>query len=172
MSSPRPKSRRRSGLIRCNWCMPRIRPRRCRLEDGSERGGGLALDGARAGERYILPLPAGMPLGYHRLAIAAGGVAAEISLAVAPARCHLPEALGPGAGSWGLTCQLYGLRRAEGWGIGDFSDLRRLGQAAGARGAAVLGINPLHALYAAEPLHVSPYSPSSRLWLNYLYIDV
>jgi 4-alpha-glucanotransferase len=145
---------------------------RCRLEDGSEQGGGLALDGARAGERYILPLPAGMPLGYHRLALAAGGVAAEISLAVAPARCHLPEALGPGAGSWGLTCQLYGLRRAEGWGIGDFSDLLRLGQAAGARGAAVLGINPLHALYAAEPLHVSPYSPSSRLWLNYLYIDV
>ena len=44
--------------------------------------------------------------------------------------------------------------------------------AAGACGAAVLGINPLHALFAAEPLHFSPYSPSSRIWLDYLYIDV
>ena len=38
-------------------------------------------------------------------------------------------------------------------------------------GGAVLGINPLHALFAAEPLHYSPYSPSSRQWLDYLYID-
>ena len=35
----------------------------------------------------------------------------------------------------------------------------------------MIGINPLHALFAAEPRHFSPYSPSSRLWLDYLYID-
>ena len=43
---------------------------------------------------------------------------------------------------------------------------------AGALGAAAIGVNPLHALFAAEPRHFSPYSPSSRVWLNYLYIDV
>ena len=43
---------------------------------------------------------------------------------------------------------------------------------AGTLGAAVVGINPLHALFAAEPRHFSPYSPSSRVWLDYLYIDV
>src|SRR5207248_202299 len=37
---------------------------------------------------------------------------------------------------------------------------------------ATVGINPLHALFAAEPRHFSPYSPSSRVWLDFLYIDV
>jgi 4-alpha-glucanotransferase len=154
----------------------------CRLEDGGERAGALEPAPA-AGGRYAMPLPAGMPSGYHRLALAAGGVQAEISLVVAPGGCHLPDALAPGARSWGLTCQLYGLRRAlredargdpgaAGWGIGDFTDLATLGRAVGSRGAAVLGLNPLHALFAAEPLHVSPYSPSSRSWINPLYIDV
>src|SRR5262249_17844028 len=35
-----------------------------------------------------------------------------------------------------------------------------------------LGVNPLHALFAAKPRHISPYSPSCRSLLNYLYIDV
>ena len=41
----------------------------------------------------------------------------------------------------------------------------------GALGAVTVGINPLHALFASEPRHSSPYSPSSRLQLDYLYID-
>jgi len=63
------------------------------------------------------------------------------------------------------------LRSERNWGIGDFSDLAALGRAAGAAAAATVGINPLHALFAAEPLHFSPYSPSSRTALDYLYID-
>jgi 4-alpha-glucanotransferase len=70
------------------------------------------------------------------------------------------------------TTQLYGLRSGGNWGIGDFGDLARLCRAAGALGAAAVGINPLHALFAAEPRHFSPYSPSSRSWLAYLYLDV
>ena len=78
----------------------------------------------------------------------------------------------PGARSWGLTAQLYGLRSARDWGIGDFTDLANaVPRGAGALGAAVIGVNPMHALFAAEPRHFSPYSPSSRVWLNYLYID-
>src|SRR5208282_59342 len=46
------------------------------------------------------------------------------------------------------------------------------GREAGKLGAGAVGINPLHALFAAEPRHFSPYSPSSRVWLDYLYIDV
>src|SRR5439155_13808280 len=53
-----------------------------------------------------------------------------------------------------------------------FRDLARLCQAAGGLGAGAVGINPLHALFAAEPRHFTPYSPSSRAWLNWLYIDV
>ena len=136
----------------------------CRFEDGTERSG--RSDGPE------LRLPAPLPLGYHRLALSAGATNTEIDLIVAPASCHLPDALQPGARSWGLTVQLYGLRSARDWGIGDFTDLGRLARETGRLGAATIGINPLHALFAAEPRHFSPYSPSSRVWLNYLYIDV
>jgi 4-alpha-glucanotransferase len=136
----------------------------CRLEDGTESAG--RSEGAE------LHLPAGLPLGYHRLAITGVGETAEIGLVVAPDACHLPDALQPGARSWGLTAQLYGLRSARDWGIGDFSDLATLAREAGRLGAGAVGINPLHALFAAEPRHFSPYSPSSRVWLDYLYIDV
>src|SRR6516165_3493215 len=142
----------------------------CRLEGGDERSGRLTVDSV--GARFAMPLPAGLPLGYHQLDLKADSVKAQLSLIVAPAHCHLPAELGPGARSWGLTCQLYGLRSATNWGMGDFTDLATLAGTAGSRGAATLGVNPLHALFAAEPLHFSPYAPSSRCWLDYLYIDV
>lgn len=139
----------------------------CRREDGETQSGGFAPPAQTA----ALPLPPGLPLGYHRLAIEANSLHTEIDLVVAPARCHLPPPLGKGARSWGLTCQLYGLHSAHDWGMGDFTDLAEIAAAAGTSGAAVLGINPLHARFAAEPLHFSPYSPSSRSWLDHLYID-
>jgi 4-alpha-glucanotransferase len=136
----------------------------CRFADGAQSFG--HSDGT------ALHLPAPLPLGYHRLAVAAGAATAEIELIVAPASCHLPQALQPGSRSWGLTAQLYGVRSGHDWGIGDFSDLAWLARAGGELGAATIGINPLHALFAAEPRHFSPYSPSSRVWLDFLYIDV
>lgn len=84
-------------------------------------------------------------------------------------RCFLPEWLKAGRG-WGLTCQLYGVRSARNHGIGDFEDLARLAEIAGSTGADFLGVNPLHALFLAEPLRCSPFSPSNRNFLNPLYI--
>ncbi|HXO89280.1 MAG TPA: 4-alpha-glucanotransferase [Stellaceae bacterium] len=141
----------------------------CLLESGEQRSGRVS---EVEGRRYQMQLPDGLPLGYHLLDLYAGGLTARLSLIVAPERCHLPAELGPGARKWGLSCQLYGLCNGANWGIGDFSDLGQLARAAGSCTAAALGINPLHALFAAEPLHISPYSPSHRSWLNYLYIDV
>jgi 4-alpha-glucanotransferase len=142
-----------------------------RFEEGGECAG--ALNAAPGdGGCVALPLPAPLPLGYHRLDVAAGGAQAQLTLAVAPSSCHLPAALGEGARSWGLTCQLYGLRSAHNWGIGDFTDLANLASALGREKAGVIGISPLHALFAGEPRHRSPYSPSSRSFLDYLYIDV
>jgi 4-alpha-glucanotransferase len=143
----------------------------CHLEGGGKRFGKGAAKTRLEGGHFILPLPAGLPPGYHRLALEAGGVAAQLDLIVAPALCHLPPELGPGARSWGLICQLYGLHGAHDWGMGDFTDLTSIASAASSYGAAVVGINPLHARFAAEPLHFSPYSPSSRTRLDYLYID-
>lgn len=143
----------------------------CRLETGDERSGKVAVARRKTREGFLMPLPADLPLGYHRLRIEVKDEAAKIDLIIVPDRCHLPAELGPGARSWGLSCQLYGLRSARNWGMGDFTDLAVLARAAAGCSAAVLGINPLHALFAAEPRHVSPYSPSSRLYLDYLYID-
>ncbi len=79
--------------------------------------------------------------------------------------CHLPADRG-----WGIFCQLYELRSARQWGIGDFADLADLARICGAAGADFLGINPVHALFTAAPSHASPFSPSNRRFLNPLYI--
>ena len=73
---------------------------------------------------------------------------------------------------WGLALQLYALRSARNWGIGDFGDLQYAVAGAAELGAQAVGINPLHALFRHNPEHASPYSPASRLALNVLYIDV
>src|SRR5690606_38353408 len=66
----------------------------------------------------------------------------------------------------------YGLRSPRNWGVGDFGDLLALVDVAASRGASAIGLNPLHARFAHNPAHVSPYAPSSRLWLDALALDV
>lgn len=85
--------------------------------------------------------------------------------------CYVPEFLGRER-AWGISLQLYELRSARNWGIGDFADLAEFCAVAGAAGADFVGLNPLHALFLAEPDRCSPFSPSNRLFLNPLYIAV
>ncbi|MCE6961517.1 4-alpha-glucanotransferase [Cereibacter sphaeroides] len=73
---------------------------------------------------------------------------------------------------WGIAAQLYQIRSGRNWGIGDFADLCELARIAGAVGADFIGLNPLHALFLANPAHTSPFSPSNRRFLNPLYIAV
>jgi len=76
-------------------------------------------------------------------------------------RCYIPTT--PSArGLWGIATQLYELRSARNWDIGDFEDLKSLSTVAAAAGADFIGLNPLHALFLAQPTHCSPYSPSNR----------
>ena len=86
-------------------------------------------------------------------------------------RCFEPAWITRNERRWGVAVQLYGVRSPRNWGIGDFTDLKTLAQRAAAQGADFVGVNPLHALYAAEPRRYSPYSPSSREFLNVLYLD-
>lgn len=129
-----------------------------------------SIDGADV-LRWAVPLPQTLPIGYHTVRLA-GRPDVPMRLIVAPRRCHLPEALEQGRRAWGLSAQLYTLRRDRNWGMGDFTDLRQLVDVAADLGADVIGLNPLHALFLAHPQNASPYSPSSRLFLNPLYIDV
>lgn len=85
--------------------------------------------------------------------------------------CYIPPFLAEGRG-WGITCQLYGLRSSRNWGIGDFEDLANLGEMVAGFGADFLGINPLHALFIADPHAASPFYPADRNFLNPLYIAV
>ena len=73
---------------------------------------------------------------------------------------------------WALAVQLYGVRSRRNWGHGDFTDLIGLIELAARLGAAGVGLNPLHALFDDRADEFSPYSPSSRLFLNTHYIDV
>jgi (1->4)-alpha-D-glucan 1-alpha-D-glucosylmutase len=134
--------------------------------------GEIDRDGLAA-RAFSLPLPQDLPEGYHAMAIlAGGGVLAQGVLVVAPEQCHLPDALVEGGRAWGAAVQLYGVRSERNAGIGDFTDLRHCMEAWGERGAAFVATNPLHDIGIADPGFASPYSPSSRLFLNALYIDV
>jgi 4-alpha-glucanotransferase len=128
------------------------------------------VDGT-AYRRWRMALPSDLPHGYHRLFMTVrGGTHARgsLQLIVAPARCHMPP---PQSRLWGLTAQLYGVRSRRNWGIGDLTDLADLTEQAAALGASAIGVNPLHALFPADASHVSPYWPSSRLFLNVFYLD-
>ncbi len=116
----------------------------------------------------VLDLPAIHDIGYHQLSISS--IDQALSLIVHPARCHQP--LQDDQRVWGLSLQLYGVRSRRNWGIGDFGDLARLAEWAARSGADLIGVNPLHALFPHNPRHASPYSPSSREFINTLYIDV
>src|SRR6516225_9327465 len=79
---------------------------------------------------------------------------------------------GDGRRYWLLAVQLYALRSRRNWGHGDFGDLARLIPLAAARGAAGIGLNPLHMLFPDRAREASPYAPNSRHFLNPLYIDI
>jgi 4-alpha-glucanotransferase len=154
-----------------------------RLEDGSRRDGVIStadcreiwrgeVDGAWITRRHF-ELPLDLPAGYHELeANIAGSPAARCLLIVSPPQCYEPAAIVQGRRFWGIAVQLYTLRSRGNWGIGDFGDLQLLIRWAAARGAGFVGLNPLHALAPADPDRCSPYSASSRHFLNVLYIAV
>ena len=71
-----------------------------------------------------------------------------------------------------LAVQLYSLRSKHNWGIGDFGDLKILATKAHQSGYRFIALNPLHLIHTGEAGEISPYSPLSRLLLNWLYINV
>jgi len=132
------------------------------------------IDEVQIGEslycQYLMPLPK-LKQGYHQLHIDSGNRQATCSLIFAPKLCFSPQQASVNK-VWGYTAQLYSLRSSSNWGIGDFSDLFKLVEESAEQQAATIGLNPLHPLFQVNPAHRSPYSPSSRRFLNPLYIDV
>ncbi len=140
------------------------------LEDGAQvpvnSTEGPVLD--RRGDliRRRLELPE-LPLGWHVLEAACGGRVATATLIVAPGRVSRPPSR-----AWGWMVQLYAMRSAKSWAVGDYADLATISAAAAADGAGLLLVNPLHAETPVLPLNPSPYSPSSRRFRSPVWLRV
>jgi 4-alpha-glucanotransferase len=141
------------------------------LENGKHRSGRAAAGKAVRSDQPVQQLVlTDIPFGYHELRL--NSLDAHTTLIVTPGRCWLPDIFSDDGRSWGISLQLYSMRSARNWGIGDFTDLARFVALAAHRGCDVIGLNPLHEMFPDNPEHASPYSPASRLFLNILYIDV
>jgi 4-alpha-glucanotransferase len=150
------------------------------LEDGTVRTGlrqvdnftaPFDLDGRRVGEASFV-LPDDLPLGYHRVHLRSGDDETSAALIVTPAWLGVPERLGARR-TWGLATQLYSVRSQQSWGVGDLTDLVDLAVWSASRhGAGYILVNPLHAAEPSPPMEPSPYLPTSRRFVNPLYLRV
>jgi len=150
---------------------------RAEIELTLSEEGGHVWTVRKAGRTSItMELPTRAPYGYHRITArvrgATGEWTAEQSFIVVPSSCVTPGMLlGDESKAMGIVANLYSVRREHDWGIGDATTLAGLVEWAAARGAAFVGVNPLHALFN-RGWDISPYSPISRLFRNTIYLDV
>ena len=143
-----------------------------RIRVGAQDGELAAFSGADGlpARAWRLNLPP-LPLGRHRI-WREDAPEAPCYVTVAPGGCFLPPSIRHGARRFGLSAQLYALRRSNDQGIGDFTTLARLAEAAGREGAATVGINPLHMMFPGQRERASPYQPSDRRYIDPIYLDV
>ncbi|HEX6444822.1 MAG TPA: 4-alpha-glucanotransferase [Streptosporangiales bacterium] len=163
-------------------------------------GGPTDVGGVPTVERTYV-LPADLPLGWHTVVLRHAGGTATAPLAVTPDFLGMPgserhtrgpgssperHTRGPGSsperhnrgpGSsperhWGLATQLYSVRSARSWGIGDLADLAELLRWSAGHGADLAFVNPLHATSPVPPLEPSPYFPATRRFPSPLYLRV
>jgi 4-alpha-glucanotransferase len=146
-------------------------------EDGGTATAQGRLDAAaasEAGDALHLPLPGPVPHGYHEVAIEVGGEGGTrraVQRVILAPRTTLPaEDVIGGGRAFGVLANLYAVRGAGGFGHGHFGDLAALARFAGAAGGDFVGVNPLHAT-VNHGLAFAPYSPTSRLYRNLLYLD-
>lgn len=105
-------------------------------------------------------------LGYHALSSGER----EITLAVAPRKPFQPEL--PTSGAWAVAVQLYALHGGKTRGFGDFAALGDFVGEAARAGADAVAISPVHAPMPGPMTRYSPYSPSSRVFLNSFFAGI
>lgn len=156
------------------------------------------VDGIYTGQASFL-ISDDLPLGYHRIEASIAdrpwgegyreGEAAAAHLIVVPQAAPTPSQIraqrrseqasktsqsimraATGQQSWGAMAQLYSVRSAHSWGVGDVADLSELCSYFASRGGDFLLINPLHAAEPSGHMTPSPYLPVTRRFFNPLYI--
>ncbi len=149
------------------------------LEDGSSRDAWqdenwappfVADDGVAWGEATYHVL-GDLPCGYHELHLESDNLNETCPLIVVPATVSTTTDV-VAKPVWGVMAQLYSVRSEQSWGVGDFADLAALAREVGAVGADYLLINPVHAAEPVPPVEDSPYLPTSRRFVNPIYISV
>ena len=137
----------------------------------------VGLDDETGLLRVSIPFPRELGFGTYRVRVDA--IMSERSFRsaclwiICPPRAYAPPAFEVGNKLAGISVALYGIRSETNWGIGDFSDLAKIVDwAANDLSVDVVGLNPLHTLFNRRPYNSSPYLPSSRLFRNFIYLDV
>ncbi|MEX0715581.1 MAG: 4-alpha-glucanotransferase [Planctomycetaceae bacterium] len=134
--------------------------------------------------------PRELPSGYHRLRIE---LPANHSRTAARAPASLPRQRGEqshealvlsaprvayadektdGGDAWGVFLPLYALHSERSWGAGNLTDLERLIDWVSSLGGNLVATLPLLASEIEFRGDPSPYSPTSRLVWNELYVDI
>lgn len=151
------------------------------LEDGGKREvyqdpndtPPVDVDGISWGEATF-HIPGDLPLGYHELVLCSDGFDHPITCAliIYPPRLTTADKYVESP-AYGVMAQLYSVRSEESWGMGDFGDLAQLAEiAAQEAGAEFLLINPLHAAEPEPPVEDSPYLPTTRRFINPIYLRI
>ena len=130
----------------------------------------VRVDGTLTG-RATFEVPDDLPLGWHVLRAHTPTGDTSCPVVVTPDVLELPEALRRGR-SWGYQTQLYSARSSHSWGVGDIADLAELSSYAAAQGAGWVLVNPLAAAQPVPPMEASPYLPTTRRFVNPLYLRV
>jgi len=110
-----------------------------------------------------------LPVGYYSIEI---NGCHKSGLAVCPSSCYTPDWMLNGDKQTGVIVQLYSLKSHSNMGIGDFDDLMFLINKLADNGFSSIGLNPLHALLPNLNENYSPYSPSDRRFISFLYLSI
>jgi 4-alpha-glucanotransferase len=126
------------------------------------------------GMQYVvkaLPLPEGLPWGYHRFTMELEGGVKEALIISAPMEAYT-YARETKTGLWGAFVPLYALHTKNSWGGGDFSDMETLISWLAGMGGGVVATLPLLPTFYDSDSNVSPYLPVSRQLWNEFYLDI
>jgi len=130
----------------------------------------------------------GIELGYYKVLLQGEKTLLESLLIYAPEYAYTAPFISEQKHIYGTAVMLYALRSKHSLGIGDFGDLAEIIKATAKVGGDIVGVNPLGVMSPftqnEERLNisapdgrailsdVSPYRTLSRLFINYIYIDL
>jgi 4-alpha-glucanotransferase len=111
---------------------------------------------------------ADIPYGYYSANLQQGGTVIGHSFVISS-----PAKMADQPKSWGMFAPAYALRSQRDWGIGGYHELYEAACQIKRLGGGFIGTLPLLPVhYDADHIDASPYSPSSRLFWNEIFLDL